>query len=77
MEPEQVLGVRPSTEGQPEAMEVLLQWRGLPAFKATWESFSTIQEQYPDFHLEDNVKLWATGNVRPPIRFTFVRRNRA
>lgn len=43
MEPEQVLGVHPGTDGQPGVLEVLLQWRGLPAFEATWEPFSIIQ----------------------------------
>ena len=76
MELEKVLGVRPSTEGPPGTLEVLLQWKGLPVFEATWEPFSIIQEQYPTFHLEDKVNLWAAGNVRPPIRFTYARRQK-
>ncbi|EXC30916.1 hypothetical protein L484_028098 [Morus notabilis] len=71
VEPEQVLGVRPGMDGQPGVVKVLLQWRGLPAFEATWEPFSTIQQQFPAFPLEDKVKLWAAG------RFTYSRRLKA
>lgn len=35
--------------------EVLICWRGLPEHEATWEKWSDIQIQFPDFNLEDMV----------------------
>ena len=77
VEPKQVLGVRPSTEGPPGTLEVLIQSRDLLVFEASWEPFSTIQDQYPACHLEDKVKHWATSNVKLPIRFTYARRHKS
>ena len=74
VEPETLLGVRPKTLGNAGDVEVLLKWKDLPDFEATWEDFYMIQQQFPSFHLEDKVKVWAGGNVRPPIRFTYARR---
>ena len=53
---------------------MLIQWQGLPEFEATWEEFQMIQQQFPDFHLEDKVKVWVGGNVRHELRFTYSRR---
>lgn len=43
----------------------------------------TLHHQFPEFHLEDKVNLWAAGNIidptsgpaelRPPVRFTYSR----
>lgn len=74
VEPEKLLGVRPKVNGQSSEVEVLLKWKSLPKFEATWEDFHLIQQQFPDFHLEDKVKVWADGNVRPQVRFTYARR---
>ncbi|KAL5570094.1 hypothetical protein UlMin_026669 [Ulmus minor] len=74
VEPEKLLGVRPKVNGQPGEVEVLLQWKSLPEFEATWEDFHLLQQQFPNFHLEDKVKVWADGNVRPQVRFTYARR---
>ncbi|KAL5550229.1 hypothetical protein UlMin_000405 [Ulmus minor] len=74
VEPEKLLGVRPKAHGQSGEVKVLLQWKSLPEFEATWEDFHLIQQQFPDFHLEDKVKVWADGNVRPQVRFTYTRR---
>ncbi|KAH9650018.1 hypothetical protein KPL70_026202 [Citrus sinensis] len=74
VEPEKLLGVRPKVNGQSGEVEVLVKWKSLPEFEATWEDFHLIQQQFPDFHLEDKVKVWADGNVRPQVRFTYARR---
>ena len=33
----------------------------MPLFEATWEDFSLVSTQFPEFHLEDKVKVWARG----------------
>ena len=73
-EPEALLDVRPKQHGSSGEVEVLLKWKSLPEFEATWEDFQMIQQQFPAFHLEDKVKVWAGGNVRPQVRFTYHRR---
>ncbi|KAL8115725.1 hypothetical protein AgCh_022282 [Apium graveolens] len=50
-------------KGSSSQVEVLLKWKGLPLFKATWEEAAAIDAQFPDFHLEDKVKFWAPSNV--------------
>ena len=35
--------------------EVLVQWKGLLDFKATWEPAHNALERFPDLYLEDNV----------------------
>lgn len=57
VEPDQVLGVRVVEKGQHSEKEVLIQWKGLPAFEASWESCKSICQHFPDFHLEDKVVL--------------------
>ena len=52
-------GVRDGASGQ----EVLIRWKDLPTYKATWELFDVIQQQFPDFHLEDKVVVWEGSNV--------------
>lgn len=37
------------------SLEVLIRWQVLPAFEGMWESFATIQEHFPDFHLKGKV----------------------
>ncbi|CAA7392317.1 unnamed protein product [Spirodela intermedia] len=64
-------------------MEVLIKWKGLPDFEATWEAASTIHHQFPDFHLVDKVEQIGVGeeggfvrsgtvgpNTRPNVRVT-------
>ena len=78
--PEAVLGVRGSA-----MQEVLIQWHNQPVEEATWEEFEVLQQQFPAFHLEDKVKVWAAGNVidpprgaahpRPPVKITYSRRH--
>ena len=72
VEPWGALGVRNSQAN----MEVLIHWKGLQDFEATWESFEEVNLRYPTFHLEDKVNLWVGGIARnqPNIRFTYARR---
>ena len=65
-----MLGVRTMALGN----EVIVQWKGLPLFEATWEPTELIEKQFPAFHLKDKVNLALGGNDRPPIRFTYSRR---
>lgn len=52
VQPAAVLSVRPLVDG---SQEVLIQWKDLPLFKATWESYEVIDQQHPHFYLEDKV----------------------
>ena len=56
-QPKAVLNVRQSNFNGSSHTEVLLLWKDLPSFKATWEDFTTINTQFPDFHLQDKMKL--------------------
>ncbi|PKU61279.1 hypothetical protein MA16_Dca028310 [Dendrobium catenatum] len=60
LEPLELAGVRPDKMGN---KEVLIKWRGLPDFDATWEPFKRVKEQFPSFHLEDKVSFWEGSNV--------------
>ena len=81
-EPEAVLGVRNVAHGSQILVEVLIQWKGLPEFDATWDDYNSILTLFPSFHLEDKVTVGEGGNAipvtntRPPIRFTYARRKR-
>ena len=72
VEPENLLAVRPTFQFQAD-FEILLKWKYLPDFEATWEKFSTIPHQFPDFHLKNKVNLWAGGIARLPIHLTYQR----
>lgn len=65
LNPETVLGIRWSKELG--ANEWLIKWKNLPKTEATWESVYLMNQQFPDFHLEDKVNPEARGVVRPPI----------
>ena len=56
VEPEKLLDTRYSSTPAGRQMEVLLQWRNLPLFEATWERFEAIRDQFPAFNLEDKVR---------------------
>ncbi|GJZ95240.1 ty3-gypsy retrotransposon protein [Tanacetum coccineum] len=56
--PDRVEGVREGKSSSKEEREVLIKWKDLPTHEATWELYSTIQKQFPDFHLEDKVAVW-------------------
>ncbi|XP_024024885.1 uncharacterized protein LOC112092588 [Morus notabilis] len=72
VEPERLLATHFSkVTGQ---LEVLLQWRYLPDFESSWELFDVIQQQFPEFHLEDKVTLLGGRVVdKPLIRQVYVR----
>lgn len=75
VEPESVLAVRETTMGQ---IEVLIQWHSLPACENSWESAAQLHEAFPDFPLEDKVKLLGGGidEHRPSIKKVYERRNK-
>lgn len=74
VESESVLGVRNSQA----ATEVLIKWKGLQDFEATWEDHDEIAARFPHFHLEDKVLFWVGGiardQPRPAVHFTYARR---
>ena len=74
VEPEAVLGIRPSLSPTHPAAEVLIKWKNLPEHEASWEPSVMIKEQFPEFHLEDKVSLQPGGIDKPPIHFTYKRR---
>lgn len=65
VEPEEVMGKR-KISGQ---QEVLIAWKGLPTSEATWESFEQIQQQFPEFPLEDKVNFQGGSNDMIAGRF--------
>lgn len=78
VKPEAFPGVCYGPTKNQEAMEVLVKWKELPGFEATWESYTNIQ-QFPSFNLENKVSHWA-GSIdrpKPPFRFTYSRRNKS
>lgn len=74
LNPETVLGIRWSKELG--ANEWLIKWKNLPKTEATWESVYLMNQQFPDFHLEDKVNPEARGVVRPPIIHQYKRKGR-
>lgn len=74
VQPESVLQVR--QQPPDHEAEVLIRWKNLPAFEDTWEKFSTILDQFPDFNLEDKVKSFegSIDRASHPIHYTYVRR---
>ncbi|PWA65784.1 hypothetical protein CTI12_AA332280 [Artemisia annua] len=56
--PERLKGVRSGDLQNPATREVLIKWKN---YKATWESFSSIRKQFPEFHLEDKLAVWVGG----------------
>ncbi|KAL8125658.1 hypothetical protein AgCh_013062 [Apium graveolens] len=61
---ELVLGVRKVHIGNSIREEVLIKWKGLPAFEATKEDVTLTSQRVPSFHLEDKVALAGGGNIR-------------
>ncbi|KAI0500465.1 hypothetical protein KFK09_018678 [Dendrobium nobile] len=58
LKPLQVKEVRKNDQGK---REVLIEWKDLPTHEATWEIYEAMQEQFPDFNLEDKVDLLEGG----------------
>ena len=67
--PEEIYGYRknPATKD----WVVLVSWKGLSPHEATWEDCNDFRQQFPDFHLEDEVDL-EESDVRPPIFLNIV-----
>lgn len=65
-EPETVLEVRQVRIGNTIRFEALIKWKHLPAYEATWEDVTLLNNQFPAFHLEDKVRLWGAGIVMQP-----------
>uniref|UniRef100_A0A803PDP7 Chromo domain-containing protein n=1 Tax=Cannabis sativa TaxID=3483 RepID=A0A803PDP7_CANSA len=57
MEPESVLRVRQRSLNNDKDLEVLIKWKSLLKFEASWESFAEFNTKFPDFHLEDKVRV--------------------
>lgn len=74
--PAAFLGVRQRLHGGRTDLEVLIRWENLPEHEATWEPFDVVNGQFPQFHLEEKVRLWGGSNDKPPVRFTYARRTR-
>ena len=55
--PEDILQVRNITHGLKAEVELLVKWKDLPSWEATWEPLSLIQAQFSDFNLEGKVEL--------------------
>ncbi|KAJ9559068.1 hypothetical protein OSB04_013682 [Centaurea solstitialis] len=65
-EPEDILDVRVLEGGDAGQLEVLVKWKGLPEFEASWEVLEALVQQFPDHHLEDKVKVWGGSIAQPP-----------
>ena len=74
--PDRVEGVREGKSSNGEDREVLIKWKDLPTYEATWELYSIIQKQFPDFHLEDKVAVWEGSIDKTRFRETYQRRPR-
>ena len=42
--------------------EVLIRLKDLPMYEATWEGFTDSDLRFPEFHLEDKVRVWEGSN---------------
>ncbi|KAL6532339.1 hypothetical protein OROGR_014309 [Orobanche gracilis] len=58
MQFEKVEGVRMAGEGTGQTREVLIRWKDLLEYEATWEPYDMINRQFPEFNLEDKVHVW-------------------
>ena len=63
VEPEDIFQVRHKLQGDTSILEVLVKWKGLPEFKATWEDYDKLRQQFPKFHLKDKVQAFGEGSI--------------
>lgn len=71
---EEVIGIRWNSELATN--EWLVRWKGMSASEAVWESVHLLKQQFPTLHLEDKVHFEREGVVRPPIHYTYKRRDK-
>lgn len=76
--PEAILDSREDKQGY---LEVLVKWKDLPQHECTWELAANIQDNFPDFQLEDKLVLLGggsdkTNSPKPTIRNVYQRGNR-
>lgn len=80
VEPQAILGVRTAAHNSSEVSQVLVQWKDLPSFNATWEEAQALNLRFPSFHLEDKVAVWLGGNAKaqykPPLLYTYHRKKK-
>ena len=69
VEPLQIKDIRGS---EPEQL-VLVQWKGLPDYESTWELACLIHQRFPEFQLEEKLKLLAGRDGKTPV-LTYYRR---
>ena len=50
-EPEEILGIRNASIGGAITAEVLVKWKGLPEFEATWEDYASLDTRFLTFTL--------------------------
>lgn len=58
LQPDRVEGVQNRDSGR----EVLICWKDLPMYEATWENLVDMDLRFPEFHLEDKVRVWEGSN---------------
>ncbi|KAA0025654.1 ty3-gypsy retrotransposon protein [Cucumis melo var. makuwa] len=56
--------------------EYLVHWKDQSSHEATWESYATLVNQFPDFHLGDKVALLHGGIARPPVMQVYHRKRK-
>lgn len=56
--------------------EWLVKWKNMFESEATWESIYLMKQQFPDFHLENEVDFKREGIIRPPIVITYKRKGK-
>ena len=64
--PEKLLSIRAISHPQGLTKEVLLKWKDLPEYEATWENAEMIMDRFPEFHLEDKMAVWGGGYCHAP-----------
>ena len=67
--PQAISEFKPSSEG----LLVRIHWQGLPGSEAMWEHAATLQQQFPDFQLEDKLVKIGGSIDMIPLR-TYARR---
>ena len=61
LEPYRVLQARSIRRDNEDVQQVLVQWHGMSTVEATWEDVTYLQQEFPDFDLEDKVAFNGGG----------------